>query len=90
MRIEASVVFTLALMAWSPGPSAQPAGESVDQVTDQGPAQEQGAPAGVEETQGQGTPPTAGGTTNPGRAPTLFVPRETISPDSVIAFPADI
>lgn len=23
-------------------------------------------------------------------APTLFVPRETISPDSVIAFPADI
>lgn len=24
------------------------------------------------------------------REPTLFVPRETISPDSVIAFPADI
>lgn len=90
MRIEASVLLILALMAWSPGPSAQQGDESVDRAIDQGPVQKQEAPAGVEEAQGQGAPPTAGGTTKPGRAPTLFVPRETISPDSVIAFPADI
>jgi len=86
MRTEAPVLLILALMAWSPGPSAQ----QVDERVDQGSAQEQEVSAGAENAQGQGTPPTAVGTTKPDRAPTLFIPRETISPDSVIAFPADI
>lgn len=84
MRIEAILSTALLLATLSPVVLAQ-------EVEDAG-ADEQTAPAAVDgdDAAGQAGKARQGGSGAAPPAPARFVPRETISPDSVIAFPADI
>lgn len=81
MRIERGLLLLLVLTFFGMQASAQ----------DQDPAleAEPEAVAGDARPEAGSAPPPAAENKSSG-APARFIPRETISPDSVIAFPADI
>lgn len=85
MRIERGLLLLLVLTFFGMHASAQ------DQERPQDPAleAEPGAVAGDARPEAGSAAPPAAESKRSG-APARFIPRETISPDSVIAFPADI
>jgi hypothetical protein len=85
MRIERLLMLTLAMALCGANPQAQQDESDRDREGDRAAEASGGPPA----------QPEAGGApgvqeARPPEPPTRFIPRETISPDSVIAFPADI
>lgn len=84
MRIEAALSTALLITALSTVLSAQEVEDTgVDKPAAPAAVNGNGAPGQAEKK-----PEGSAGAAPP--APARFVPRETISPDSVIAFPADI
>jgi hypothetical protein len=85
MRIERSLLLLLVLTFFGMHASAQDQERSKDPALEAEPE----AVAGDVRPEAGAAGSTAGGGKGSG-PPTRFIPRETISPDSVIAFPADI